>query len=722
MTPLTATEIKTTYAEAQRLQAAGKAEDALKAYGRIVEARPDIPEVHFQIGRLFTEAFRTTRAIEHLKAAAALRPAEPAIREAWADAAALSADPDLQADFLSALKSAPVAKPAKLPLQDRFGAFRAKTRPATGGLPPKEVSGLVALMTGGKPAAAVQRAQALLKKAPKAAIVANILGSAQDALGRRDAALAAFQHAVRIDPLYAEAHANLGQLLFDLDRLDAAVAALRRAVTLTPDNVAALAMLGRALTRRGEADLAMRFIDRALALAPADAPALIARANAETRRGDHAETEAALLAAERAAGTLPAEARTLLAQAQTRLGKDDLALENYDRALEHAPDLPFALSGKASLLQTLGRFDAAETCFRRAFATGGASGETYRLFIASHKTQAGDPILAEMQARFDDPATPDEDRAHLGFAIAKALEDIKDYGPVFRYLDTANALVRKANPWDIGLRHAEIAETMRAQDGADFTRTLPGTSDFAPIFVTGMPRSGTTLVEQIIASHSQVEGAGEVGSGTRMAQTLLNAGDGVSYRPVSDLADDEIAALGHDYAALMRARFPDAPVVTDKSIQTYLFIGLMKLALPRARFIVVRRDPRDTLLSIYRNKFPDGTHLYAYDQRDLARYWRTFEQMIGFWRARTPDLFYEVGYEALVANPEEESRKLIDACGLPWEDACLNFHENKRKVETLSVYQVRQPISRASLKGWQRYEADLAPMLEELGEVDDAAS
>ena len=140
------------------------------------------------------------------------------------------------------------------------------------------------------------------------------------------------------------------------------------------------------------------------------------------------------------------------------------------------------------------------------------------------------------------------------------------------------------------------------------------------------------------------------------------------------------------------------------------------LALPNSRIIVVRRDPRDTLLSIYKNRFPEGTHLYAYDLRDLANYYATFVEMVEFWRSETPDWFTEVEYETLVANPEAESRRLIAAAGLDWEDACLNFHENKRKVDTLSVYQVRQPISGGSVKAWQRYEKELAPMIEVLAE------
>lgn len=719
MTPLNAAMLKSTYAEAQRLQAAGQSEAALKLYGKIAEANPKIPEVQFQIGRLFTEGLRIDRAIMHLRTAAALKPAEPAVWQAWADAAALAADDAAETAFLTALRASPLAPAARLPLEDRFRAHRAKSRPATGGLMPAEIAGLVALFGKGRFAEAAAHAQVLLKTAPKSAVVMNVLGSAQERLGKPDEALATFRAVVAIDPAYAEAHTHLGQLLLDLDRVKEALPPLRRAVALTPGSVPALVTLGRALTRGGDGVTAMRYIGRALSIAPRDVPALIAAGNAETRRTRYAEAEAALLAAEAAAGgELPDEARVVLAQAQARQGKDDAAMANFDRVLARSPTLSSALTGKAGLLQTLGRFDEAEPWFRQAFAAGNVGGEAYRLFVTTQRMKPGDPILDQMRARFDDPATPDDDRAHLGFAIAKALEDIKDHGAVFRYLDAANALVRKAHPWDIAQRRAEVAETKRAQDGFDFAAArIEGASDYAPIFVTGMPRSGTTLVEQIISSHSQVAGAGEVGVGTRLAQALLRQGVKGGYRHVSDLAGDEIARMGHDYAAQMRARFPDAPQITDKSIQTYMFMGLIRMALPKARFIVVRRDPRDTLLSIYKNKFPDGTHLYAYDQRDLARYWQTFEEMIGFWRDRLPGGFHEIRYEDLVADPEPQTRALIAACGLPWEDACLSFHENDRKVETLSVFQVRQPIYGGSLGGWQRHAADLAPMLEELGDV-----
>lgn len=716
MPPLSPAQIASDYAEALRLVAQGHPETALKLLGAIVESNPNIPEAHFQIGRIFVAGDRYDRALTHFQTAARLKPAEPTIWAGWAGAVALAGDGAAEKAYLAALKAAPIPPRIRIVLQDRFGANRASSKPALGGADPKAVSALVRAMAAQQFLAAETGARDLLRRHPGAAIVANILGSALAAQGKPTEALTCYHDAIRIDPLYAEAHANLGHLLQDLGRNAEAKIALRSAVALAPAMVSALTAFARLQTWSGTPERAVPLLRRALQAQPDALPARIALGNALTRLRDYQAAETELTRAVDLSAGKSAEALALLAQAQAHLGKDDAALDSYAAALAADANHAAAQGGMAALLQTLGRFDEAEQWFRRVFVTDPNNGENYRLFIASHKCKPGDPIIAQMQARFDDPALSDSDRTNLGFAIAKALEDVKSFGQVFSYLNPANALMRKANPYDLTQRQREIAMVQAAMAGFDWhAAQINGASDYAPIFVTGMPRSGTTLIEQIIASHSAITGAGEVGDGTRMAQKLLFEGPGAP-RAMTDLAAAEIAGLGRDYEALMRGRFPTAVQVTDKSIQTYLFIGLMKLALPRARLIVVRRDPRDTLLSIYKNKFPDGTHLYGYDLTDLAHYYTSFVQMIAFWRNLVPGWFYEVSYEALVANPEAESRRLIAACGLEWEDACLNFHTNTRKVETLSVFQVRQPISAGSVKSWQRYAAEIAPMLAALQE------
>ncbi|MGB8815350.1 MAG: sulfotransferase [Paracoccaceae bacterium] len=714
--PMTAPQIQLAYAEAIKHHAAGQSDHALELLGGIVEANPNIPEVHFQIARIFLAADRYDRAETHYQAAARLKPTEPVLWSGWAGAIALLGDSTAEKAFLAALKAAPIAADLRIALQNRFGAQRAASKPALGGASRAAIEPLLALMSTRRFAEAEARAIPLLRQHPGAAIIANILASAQAAQGKTAAAISAFQQTLKLDPFYAEAHANLGQLYLDTNQPDAAKVSFRDAVACAPALTNALTALAILHNKAGNPNRAVPLLERALKTKPDHVVALIALGNAQTRLHDFAAAEITLTRAKQVSGGKIPEALAILAQAQARLGKDVDALHHYQAALALAPDLPTAQGGIASLLQMLGRFDEAEVWFRRVFDTDPLNGENYRLFIASHKTKPDDPILAQMQARFDDPKIADADRMNLGFAIAKALDDIKDYGRVFGYLNTANALMRKLYPYDLSQRLHEVKTVQAAMSGIDWLgRKINGTTDYAPIFVTGMPRSGTTLVEQIIASHSLVEGAGEVGDGTRIVQRLMFENPG-GPRNVASLSDEEIISVGRDYEAMMRARFGDAPHLTDKSIQTYQFLGLFKLAMPRAKIIVVRRDPRDTLLSIYKNKFPDGTHLYAYDLADLGHYYTTFTQMIDFWRNLVPDWFYEVQYEALVANPEVESRKLIAACGLEWEDNCLNFHQNTRKVETLSVFQVRQPMSQASVKSWARYGDAIAPLLDALKE------
>ncbi|AMY71851.1 sulfotransferase [Frigidibacter mobilis] len=714
MANLSEAQLKQLYDQAMKLQAARRHEEALACYEQMIAANPRIAEVHYQVALIFTEAGRPARALPHLQAAAALRPAEPAIWRLWAAAVALIAEPEGEATFLAALKRSTLPPAVKLRLQDRFTPGH-KYVPDVPPALRAEVRKVMPLMQAGRFAEAELLAASLLSRHPRSAAAANLLATAQARQGKIAAAVAAYGKAAALDPEDAEPLNNLGQVLMEAGRLTEALEAFRGAVIAAPCMGPALVNLAKAMQRSGKCAAALPYAERAARLDPNDPVPLVTLGNLHTLMRDFDTAESALRRALALAPARP-DALALMGQALSRLGRDDEAMQHYDRALALLPDLPLAISGKAGLLQTLGRFDEAEPWFRRAFALDPANGEPYSTFLVSHKVRPGDPILDEMIARFDDPKTSDASRISFGFAIAKALEDLKDHDRVFPYLRAANDLTRKAHPYDIKLRHKRVAQLLRSMDSRDWPGApVPGTSDAAPIFVTGMPRSGTTLVEQIIASHSTVTGAGEVNILADMAAKLLFPGR--EALAAADLPPDAIAGLGADYLAALHQRHPEAERLTDKSIQSYMYIGLIKLALPKARIVVVRRDPRDNLLSIYKNKFTDGTHLYSNNLRDLGEYYRSFHEVIEFWRARVPDWFYEVQYENLVANPEAETRKLIAACGLDWEDACLASHRNTRKVDTLSVFQVRQPISKSSLNAWQRYEAHLGEMFEALGDL-----
>ncbi|WP_126975129.1 tetratricopeptide repeat-containing sulfotransferase family protein [Frigidibacter oleivorans] len=707
-------DLEALYAEAMRLQAAGRLEEALQRYERMLAAKPGIPEVHFQVGRIFLTADKIDRALPHLQAATRLRPGEPAVWLARAQAVALAADPQAETAFLSELKTAPVPADLRLRLQDRFGA--ALRRPA--GLPPAlQVEGrkLLALMAAGRFAEADLAGTALLARHPNLAPVLNLVATARAKQGKVEAATEAYLRAARAAGDDPEPFENLGQMYLLQRRFAEAKEAFKQAVALGPRRASALALLAAACLQQRDLPRATRLAEAAIRLDPRDAAPHVTLANVRIRQKDFAGAEGALRAA-LAADPDRADALALLGQCCSRLGRDDEAMAFYRRALDLRPDLPLAVSGLATLYQTLGDFEAAEPLFRRSFELSPNAGETWRNFLASHRVTEGDPILGQMQARFDNPMLGDEDRIGFGFAIAKALEDLKQYDRVFPYLKTANDLSRRLYPYDIAQRQARVADVMASMASRDWPGTaVGGTEGFAPIFVTGMPRSGTTLVEQIIASHSAVTGTGEVNVAANLATALLSAG--THARALAGIPDAEIAGLGRDYAAALATRAPGAARITDKSIQSYMYIGLLKLALPQARFIVVRRDPRDNLVSIYKNRFAEGTHLYSNSLRDLGLYYRTFHEMIEFWRARVPGWFHEVQYEDLVADPETQTRQLIAACGLDWEDACLNFHQNRRKVDTLSVFQVRQPISTGSLQSWRRYAPHLGELFEALGDL-----
>lgn len=677
----TQTSVKQAYAQAVAAMNAGQPDRAMELLAAIHRVNPRIPEVEWQIARLFLAGDRFDRALPHAALAAALAPAQPAVWLTFAEAVALDGAAPARSEFLKVLSASGLTSQQKAALAHRFAAGARGTQPGGGPQVKQALSLMTEIFNTGRHAETVKAADGLLGGNPDCAMAHSLRGSALAALGQGEEAAKAW----------------------------------RAAVALAPDQLQALIGLGLHMLSSGKPAAALHWLNRAAALDPALVEVQRARGNALTALRDYPAAYEAFATVVKATGRRAALPLMMLAQAAAHLGRDAEAEATYREALALEPGNAGIRGALGVFLQGLGRFAEAEAEFLAGLAESPGSGELYRLYYASHRAQPDEPMLAEMERRFADPQTPEADRMALGFALAKAMEDVKDHARVFDFLDPANALMRKARPYDITERERQVDQLIAAMQGMDWQGAqVSGATDAAPIFVTGMPRSGTTLVEQIIASHSRVTGAGELADSTVSALRLLPPVAGGGFRPATTIPPGEIARLGQDYAAMMRARFPQTPQITDKSIQTYLTLGLVKLAMPQARIIVVRRDPRDTLLSIYKNLFPEGTHLYAYDQVDLARHYATFVRMIEFWRETVPGWFYEVQYEALVEEPEAQSRALIAACGLDWEEACLNFHANDRKVETLSVFQVRQPISKGSVRAWERYGDRLAPMIGQL--------
>jgi tetratricopeptide (TPR) repeat protein len=712
MKPLSPKQIPAIYAEALNLQRARKYEKALGLYSRILAVNPRIAEVHFQLGHIFLQGNRLDRSIEHFRIASQVKPKEAAIWTAYAEAVKTLSDKETAAEFQAAVGAAGLDRRTAVALQDSV-ALRGHSRASLGPVKAQDFANIRKLLRNNAFELAEASLRAELARHPKVAILHTALSVALAGQKRWAEAEAASKAAIALDPAFGEAYNDYGRLLYDQGRNAEALDQVNKALRFAPGLVPALMNRATMLNAMGHTEQALEDWKRAVALDPKSAVA-----HYELGRLQHVTLDfvGAVASLNRALslGLKTPDVYGTYANALLELGRSEEALAAFQEALALDPESAKHHSQVAQLHQTLGEFEAAEESFARAIALAPDRGDFYRIHLSTKKLAPDDPLIADMDRRFNDPGVPEASRAQFGFALSKTMEDLKRHERVFEYLRPANELVRKLNPYDIQTRRDEIARLIDSYRSVDYaTLDVESESDYAPVFVTGMPRSGTTLVEQIVATHSQMTGAGEVGWAPREALKLVMRPNG-PYRAQADLRPEDYAALAQGYEGYMRGLYPRARRITDKSIQTYAYIGLLKPAMPKARFIVVRRDPRDNLLSIYKNYFPEGTHLYAYDLGDLAEYYKLFCRMIDFWREVAPDWFYEIRYDDLVANPEEEARKLIAACGLEWEDACLSFHENKRRVKTLSLHQVRQPLYASSTRAWERYEDDLKELLDAL--------
>jgi Sulfotransferase family len=318
---------------------------------------------------------------------------------------------------------------------------------------------------------------------------------------------------------------------------------------------------------------------------------------------------------------------------------------------------------------------------------------------------------------------PEEGRRQLLFALAKAFADLGEHERAFGWLLEGNALKRRQIGYDEAKVLGQFAR-IRAVFDRDLMDRSRGRGDpsSVPIFILGMPRSGTTLVEQVLASHSEVYGAGELLDFEREVARLSEADGAPPTFPelAPSLSGEQLRQLGTRYVQRVRPAAPAAVHITDKMPMNFLFVGLIHLALPNARIIHTRRDPVDTCLSCFATLFT-GEHRVAYELGELGRYYRAYDRLMRHWRDMLPDgVILEVKYEDLVTGFEPQARRIVDHCGLEFEDTCLDFHKTRRPVRTASAAQVRQPIYQSSVGRWHSYKHLLRPLLDALA-IDDFA-
>lgn len=391
-------------------------------------------------------------------------------------------------------------------------------------------------------------------------------------------------------------------------------------------------------------------------------------------------------------------------------GRVDAAIPFYEQAVRLRPDYAGAWSNLGNTYRAMGQMDRAETAFRKALELDPANAAVHRDLANTVDHTTRDKDILEMEHRFKDPGAKPFQRLHLGFGLAKAFADLDDPETAFFYLSRANRIMRESYTYEIQ-EEARFFKAIKQVFSPEFFRRHPGSgiADPAPVFILGMPRSGTSLVEQILASHSRVHGAGELEYIKRIAENgFVLAQDRRFPESVPDIPLERLRQAGQEYLEAVKGRDPEKAFITDKMPGNFRFIGLIRLLLPRARIIHCTRDPRAVCLSIFRQLFR-GDHAYAYDLTELGTYYNLYADLMAHWHRVLPGIILDIRYEDLVREPEAGIRKLLTFFGLDWEDACLAFHRTRRSVATASANQVRRPIYRDSVDAWKRFKPYMGP-------------
>ncbi|MCH8169401.1 MAG: tetratricopeptide repeat protein [Proteobacteria bacterium] len=469
----------------------------------------------------------------------------------------------------------------------------------------------------------------------------------------------------------------LGAVNAVMGRLDAAAACLTKALRLDPDDAEAHNSLGNVLSELGQPEQAMASYARALRLNP-----------------DYAE------------------AHNNLGKFLNDLGKHEQAVASYARALRLRPDYAEAHYNLAIALGELGRHDEAVASFTKALRIKPDYAKVYENLGRIRKYHKDDPRIARMRALLADRAIGESDTMLLGFALGKAHDDIGDAETAFQHFLEGNRLRKKQLGYDIA-SDRRLFRRIKSIFSEDESPTVEEIEPAAggrkqPIFIVGMHRSGTTLVEQILSSHSQVHGADEIHAMNRIVAPLTLDVDNAHH---GRLTGDLIRHIRIEYLTELDNLGDGEPRVTDKMPLNFRWIGFILTAMPEARIVNLQRDPVATCWSVFKQYISNDSVGYAYDLVDIAEYYKLYIGLMDFWRGKFPNRIYDLDYEALTENQEEETRKLLEYCNLDWEAQCLEFHKTERAVRTPSSVQVRQAIYQGSSQAWRKYETQLQPML-----------
>ena len=538
----------------------------------------------------------------------------------------------------------------------------------------EQLQRIINFYTQGQLKQALFESSQLLERFPNSVVLYNIAGASNAGLMQFDAAINNYKKALKINPDYPDAYNNMGNALKDKGDLEAAIESYKQALKIKPDYAQAYNNMGIALKGKGDLEAAIESYKQALKIKPDYAQAYNNMGSALSEKGDL-----------------------------------EAAIESYKQALKIKPNYAEVYNNMGIALKDKGDLEAAIESYKQALKIKLDYAEVYRSLSNMHRYKEHDEYFLKMQSLCQSSSVTDEQRCHLNFALSKASEDLNEISQSFNYLKIGNELRKKILSYDIKQDIERFSQLKKSYPSIAL-QSVVESSDLKPIFILGMPRSGTTLVEQIVSSHSEVTGAGEL--------SYVSKFGGPTARGAIKPNTKRILEFRQRYVEALKKRSDGRSIVTDKMPQNFLYVGLIFAAFPDAKVIHVNRDPAATCWSNYKHYFIDKELGYCYDLDDTVKYFGLYTDLMQFWLGHYGDRIYNLNYDNLTINQDDETRKLIEYLELEWENDCLSPQHNKRSVRTVSQQQVRQKVYQGSSQQWRKFEPYLNGALDQLTELN----
>ena len=674
----------------------GKYLQAEKVCRQIIAARPNLADAHNILGVTFNALGRADEAIATINRAIALAPSIASYHANLGEVLRQNGLIDLAE---KSLKEAIGLDPSNAQSLNNLGIIQFER---------------------GQYADAVHYYRQALSIRPAMAEAWNNLGNALRMAGEPEDAMQAYQDALTHREFYPEAYNNLGTLLQQDNRLEEAERALTKAIAQNPRYAEAHNNLAQLFAAQGKDVEALRILGEALKFAPTNVQTLLITARIQNQRANFASAEQGARAA-LAQDPASVDALILLGQVLHETDRYDEAILTLEQAVALSPENPEALNFHGVALKSVGRLDEAREQILKSLEINSSIHGAYANLndLIDFSSGIGDELFQRMDAIFE--AAPDQQAEQLlplHFAYAKALEDRGEHARALDHYILGGKMKRSQLDYDEAEAFAFFDAIRAAFPKEIFLhRPFEGVADDRLVFIVGMPRSGSTLVEQIIASHPDVHGAGEVKHLSRTLGQLRDRFPSLHKFPqmMDQVTPAQLAIVANSYVSFMAEDAGTAKRITDKLLTNYFFVGLIHLLFPKAKIVHTVRNPVDTCLSGFTKLFKDDMP-HSYDLGELGRYYGKYRELMAHWEQVLPEgVMHRVVYEEMVDGTKVEAKRLIAFLGLPWNKACLEFYKSDRPVKTASVAQVRKPIYRTAVDRWKRYGDKLQPLIDALG-------